>query len=194
MISKYPPGFCRLTRAALFLATLLAAGFAPAKPSDFITGNVRVQLLSDSLVRIELRGSEGFENRKTFQVVNRDWPGTAFTTNTNGNDFVILGQLCCARPAKCQVIGWCSHRIHQWPGALCLRRHPDEQPVAAGAGGQTGGLVVRRLAAAGAAAMGLDTTPKPMTNGGWDLGNNTPDVYVFVPRGDYRQLRKIFSS
>ena len=31
-----------------------------------------------------------------------------------------------------------------------------------------------------------------MPNGGWDLGNDAPDVYVFVPRGDYRQLRKDF--
>ena len=57
---------------------------------------------------------------------------------------------------KCQVFGWCSRRIHRWPDLYAVRRQTDEQPVAAGAGGQTDGLVVRRLAAAGAATMGID--------------------------------------
>ena len=29
-------------------------------------------------------------------------------------------------------------------------------------------------------------------NGGWDLSNDAPDVYVFVPRGNYFTLRKDF--
>ena len=33
-------------------------------------------------------------------------------------------------------------------------------------------------------------TPTP--NGGWDLSNDAPDVYVFVPGGDYRRLRSDF--
>jgi alpha-glucosidase (family GH31 glycosyl hydrolase) len=193
MISKYPPGFCRLTRAALFLATLLAAGFAPAKPSDFITGNVRVQLLSDSLVRIELRGSEGFENRKTFQVVNRDWPGTAFTTNTNGNDFVIHTASYVVRVPQSarsldgvRVESTDGRTGYTYDGKLTNSLWlpgPADQPVV--------------WSFADSPRMvpppwGLTPPPKPMTNGGWDLGNNALDVYVFVPRGDYRQLRKDF--
>jgi hypothetical protein len=35
---------------------------------DVIAGSVRVQLLSDSLVRLELKGAEGFEDRNPFHV------------------------------------------------------------------------------------------------------------------------------
>src|SRR5205085_2572398 len=38
-------------------------------------------------------------------------------------------------------------------------------------------------------------TPAPSEadkNAGWDLGNDAPDVYVFVPQGDYKKLRADF--
>ena len=35
-------------------------------------GDVRVQALSDTLVRIEGRGTNGFEDRYTFTVIDRD--------------------------------------------------------------------------------------------------------------------------
>ncbi|MBS1713477.1 MAG: DUF5110 domain-containing protein [Armatimonadetes bacterium] len=44
-------------------------------PAQYVSGNVRVQVLSDRLVRIEERGPKGFEDRPTFLVQNRDWPG-----------------------------------------------------------------------------------------------------------------------
>jgi hypothetical protein len=197
MISKFPPGFCRLTRAGLFLATLLAAGFAPAKPSDFITGNIRVQLLSDSLVRIEVRGSEGFEDRKTFHIVNRAWPGTAYTTNIAGNDVLIrtasyavrvpqnarsLDGVCVESPAGRTLYAFDGKLENsQWlPG-------PADKPQA-WAFADTPRLVPP--------AWGLTPPPKPMPEGGWDLGNpasgGTPDVYVFLPGGDYRRLRTDF--
>src|SRR5208283_3748132 len=79
---------------ALFASLVLfTAGIRPAMagagPQNVSTGTIRVQLLSDSLVRIEGRGAEGFEDRRTFHVLNRDWPGAAFTTNTDGNELVI---------------------------------------------------------------------------------------------------------
>ena len=43
---------------------------------EFIVGNVRVQLLSPTLVRLEQKGPKGFEDRKTYTVLNREWPGT----------------------------------------------------------------------------------------------------------------------
>ena len=39
---------------------------------------------------------------------------------------------------------------------------------------------------------GLTPPPQPMPNGGWDLSNNAPDIYVFVPRENYFTLRKDF--
>lgn len=48
--------------------------------AEIIVGNVRVQALSDTLVRIEPKGPKGFENRTTFMVIDRDsWAGIKIT-------------------------------------------------------------------------------------------------------------------
>jgi alpha-glucosidase (family GH31 glycosyl hydrolase) len=46
-----------------------------ARSGEAVVGDIRVQVLSDNLIRIEQRGPKGFEDRKTFTVVNRDWFG-----------------------------------------------------------------------------------------------------------------------
>jgi len=40
-----------------------------------VDDRVRVQALSPTLLRVEPQGPEGFEDRTTFMVVERDWPG-----------------------------------------------------------------------------------------------------------------------
>lgn len=65
------------------LAVFLFLESSRAATQGVIVGNVRVQWLSDSLVRLEWKGPEGFENRKTFHIVNRNWPGTDFSIQTN---------------------------------------------------------------------------------------------------------------
>lgn len=52
--------------------------------ADEIIGNVRVQVLSPTLVRIELKGPQGFEDRPTFHITGRSWPGAAVTRSSSG--------------------------------------------------------------------------------------------------------------
>ncbi|HKI70076.1 MAG TPA: hypothetical protein VKA67_10835 [Verrucomicrobiae bacterium] len=59
------------------------------KTYSVIVGKVRVQLLSRSLVRLESKGAEGFENRVTFHIVNRHWPGVSFTTTYVAGEVLI---------------------------------------------------------------------------------------------------------
>src|SRR3974390_2692427 len=91
--NSYHPGNTAARLALLLIAgaclTTAQTSTAKSGPRDIVVGKVRVQLLSDSLVRLELRGPEGFENRASFHVGNRDWPGTGFTTNVDGGDLVI---------------------------------------------------------------------------------------------------------
>ena len=113
----------RLMFPFIVCVCLVAAqtGIAESGSPDIVVGKVRVQLLSGSLVRLELRGPEGFENRATFHVVNRDWPGTAFTTNTDAGNVVIrTANLYGARSSKRQLAGRGAGGIHQRTIALCL--------------------------------------------------------------------------
>ena len=180
---------------------LLVAGFgsivSPLLASDsVITGSVRVQMLSDSLVRLEAKGIKGFEDRHTFHVANRDWPGTPYTTNVAGAEIVIstrnyvvhvlkgatsLSDTYVTSP-KGKVLyrfdGTLNNSV--WlpgpsahPGVLAFADAPRLIPPTTGLtpGGPTG--------------------PFPQTSG-WDINNDAPDIYVFVPSGSYQQLRKDF--
>ena len=58
------------------LATLAVSVEGTLRPEAEVTvGAVRVQALSDTLLRIEPRGPMGFEDNTTFMVVSRDWTG-----------------------------------------------------------------------------------------------------------------------
>jgi len=166
-----------------------------------------VQLLSDSLVRLEWQGTQGFENRQTFHVVNRDWPGAAFTTNTDGNDLVIHTANYVVRVPQI-AISFDGVRIESTNGRILYAYDgkltnsqwlpaPTDKPMV-WSFADSPRLVPPPwgLTPPAAPKRSAGGPPKPMTNGGWDLGNSasggTPDVYVFVPRGDYRQLRKDF--
>ena len=125
--------------------------------------------------------------------MNRDWPGTAFTTNTDGNDLVIhaanyvvrvpanAGSLDGVRVESPAGAAWYTYdgRLtnSQWLPA------PAEKPMAWSFADSP-----RLVPPPG----GLTPPRKSMPDGGWDLSNNAPDVYVFVPRGNYFTLRRDF--
>ena len=195
----------------LFFLKIVAAGLwllpglnvllntANAAPTDVVAGQVRVQLLSGSLVRLELKGPQGFEDRVTFHVANRDWPGTAFTTNLNAGEVVIQTA---------------NYSVRVPPNAASLDgvrvESADGRVLYTGDGRLENSRWLPGPAAEPQAWWFADTpriipppwglTPPPRTtdagcapsNGGWDLNNDAPDIYVFVPGGDYRRLRADF--
>jgi alpha-glucosidase (family GH31 glycosyl hydrolase) len=188
----------------MILAAFFCAAPLLAQPQGVVVGNVRVEPLSDSLVRIELKGAEGFEDRKTFHIVNRDWPGVAFTMQTNADSIDVRTATYTVRIPMATngvptmfdnvaVLAPDGTELYRYDGNLDNSKFlpaPSDNPQ------------VWSFADAPRIippAWGL-TPPPPMKvkhlvsieNGGWDLGNDAPDVYVFVPHGDYRQLRRDF--
>jgi alpha-glucosidase (family GH31 glycosyl hydrolase) len=180
----------------MMIATGLPAANAGAAPANVVVGQVRVQLLSESLVRIELKGREGFEDRTTFHILDRNWPGTPFTTNATGGEVVIRAARYAVRvPENANSLKGirvestdggelfnCTEALtnSQWlPG-------PSDKP-AVWSFADSPRLVPPPWGLTPAPA-GSD---RPQTEG-WDLDNDAPDVYVFVPGGDYRQLRRDF--
>mmetsp|Transcript_100953 Transcript_100953/g.301187 ORF Transcript_100953/g.301187 Transcript_100953/m.301187 type:complete len:811 (-) Transcript_100953:162-2594(-) len=67
-----------LVMLAVGSLAILEPGSSP--PYEAVLGNVRVQALSASLLRIELKGPRGFEDRPTFTVVDRGFPGVHLRT------------------------------------------------------------------------------------------------------------------
>ena len=180
-----------------------------ASVGSITIGSVRVSFLSDSLVRLELKGPEGFEDSNTFQIVNRDWPGADVADLTNFEDLTNF----LSRSLKTATNDYCEIRttgyIVRIPknaaslnGVTVLSTNGDVLY------GYTGDLTNSAWLPAPSdkpqawwfadtpriipPPWGLTPPPKPAANGGWDLSNNAPDIYVFVPHGNYFQLRKDF--
>jgi len=177
---------------------LVVIGFVASShaTSGVIAGNVRVQLLSDSLVRIELKGAEGFEDRATFHIVDRDWPGASFILQTNAGtidihctDFIVHVPENADSLEGVSISSPGDEILYQYSGVLTnsVWLPAPSEKVRAWSFADTPRIVPP--------AWGLTPPENPMPNGGWDLSNNAPDVYVFLPRGDYGdyfQLRKDF--
>ncbi|HZT21407.1 MAG TPA: TIM-barrel domain-containing protein [Verrucomicrobiae bacterium] len=167
-----------------------------AAPPGVEAGNVRVQVLSDSLVRLEVKGAEGFEDRPTFHVVNRDWPGAPFSVQTNAGtveihaaNFTVRVPENAASLDGAQIVAGDGAELWHYDGVLTNSvwlPAPSDHPQA-WAFADTPRLVPP--------PWGL-TPPPPArdhpANGGWDLSNPAPDVYVFLPRGSYFTLRRDF--
>jgi hypothetical protein len=77
-------------KAMALMAIFSTTWFLRANDS-VIVGSVRIEMLSGTVVRLESEGAEVFEDRTTFHVVNRNWPGTSYTRN------LISGQVVRAR-------------------------------------------------------------------------------------------------
>jgi len=182
--------------AAVMALPIFQASAATQLHNSVVVGKVRAQLLSDSLVRLELRGPEGFENRPTFHVLERKWPGVSFTTISNDSEILVRSP---------------RYIVHVPIGAASLEGVRVESP---------GGNILYRcdgklenskwLPSPGEKAQSWSFADSPRLippawgaapapagskvseTSGWDLGNNAPDVYVFIPGGDYRRLRADF--
>jgi alpha-glucosidase len=196
MTQHFREPFFSLKKLALLTAVLSATYARAAESQSVVVGNVRVQLLSDSLVRLELKGPEGFENRKTFHVVNRDWPGAAFSVKTNSGvveiraaDYSVQVPQNAASLDGARVLSPDGAELYHYDGNLENSRwlpSPSDKPQV-WSFADTPRIVPP--------PWGLTPAPSdsksPQTSG-WDVGNDAPDVYVFIPRGNYFTLRKDF--
>jgi hypothetical protein len=176
-----------LTSVAM-LATETQAVIASAE-----IGQLRIQALSPTLVRLEVKGPHGFEDRPTFHVVERAWPGAPLQRADSGGEVVLRsGRWSVQVPAQARdlrgvrITDAQGATLYAWDGRLTSTRAlpaPGERPLA-WAVADTPRIIPPPWGATPAPPGG----PFPDTSG-WDLGNDAPDLYVFLPGGDYAGLR-----
>jgi len=163
--------------------------------SQINLNDIRVQLLSKSLFRIEMKGKKGFEDRKTFTVVNRDWSGVKFEEVKNRNGKIITtADYKIIIPSNKTLKGI---KVFDNNGKLLIELDanipknsflpspsdlPDVWLMA-----DSPRIVPPEWGA----------TPPPadckLPNSGWDINNNAPDIYVFLPKkSGYVNFRKEF--
>jgi autotransporter-associated beta strand protein len=165
----------------------------------YFIGNVRVETLSPTVVRLEVQGPEGFEDRLTYHVVNRNWPGDNATIATSGSvvlittpDYVISVPKVAAPLSGITISNATGNLLWSYVG---LPSNTTALP------GPTDNLTAWAIADTPRmipASWGYNLEPANNTNNyntdGWDLNNDSPDLYVFLPKGNLRQLRSDFNA
>ena len=191
---------------SIFLVIIMIIGLLPAvyaAGSDEVIGNVRVQALSATLLRIEEKGPNGFEDRETYHVVKRDWKGLSMIRNEeNGVVSLATDYYTVTVPANASSLkGVC---VYGADGELLYTYDslPASQVALPAPGNTPEIFAVSDSPRVVPAEWGYTEQPESNTENistnGWDLSNDAPDVYFFMPQGDARTLRadfyKLFGS
>ncbi len=179
-------------RNVIFLFTALGP-LAHAQVSAEIVGDIRVEALSPTLVRIEKKGPLGFEDRPTFHVVERKWPGIPLKRAQEGNVVVLsTGKWMVIVPAdahdlsKIQIVDGFGHSLATGIDKASNSEWLPEPGTKFGSWAFKDGP--RIVPSKYGLTAGDPKDPLAATSG-WDLGNDADDVYVFLPSSNYHQLR-----
>ncbi len=169
-------------------AAVRGAAVCRADPAAAVVGDVRVEAVLPTVVRLEVRGPHGFEDRPTLRVLDRGPAGPALPVTADGGRAAIHGPTFTVRLphdatslAGAEVDGPDGHPVWTYAGPVSQNAWlpaPGDHP-AAWAFGDTPRL-----------ARTADPAAPHTGTVGWDAGNDAEDVYVFLPPGgDYRALR-----
>jgi alpha-glucosidase (family GH31 glycosyl hydrolase) len=179
----------------LLMIALFRIGYS--KMSEKIIGKIRIQPLSQNLVRIEQKGPQGFEDRETFSIKNRDWKGVVYDVEeVNSNVVVRTDKYSVVVPENCSSITEVEVKTNNKsiynftePTHEALLELPDPAEKIDGyAIWDTPRIIPPKWGATPA-----PENMKNSKNSGWDLSNDAPDVYVFIPgKGGYEKLRHDF--
>ena len=163
---------------------------------DVVIGDVRVQLLSDTLVRVEVKGPKGFEDRETYHITERDWEGAPYTTETVGDmvaistdNYVVYVPVGSRSLDGIYMTDRGGRVIWAYTG---LPEEPDYLP-------DPGNTPKAWAIADTPRVVPGDRGYAPLPEGeadngynGWDVDNDAPDMYIFVPMKNAKQLREDF--
>lgn len=161
-------------------------------------GNIRVSVLSSTLIRFEERGPHGFEDRNTFLVVDRSGPGAEVqveelateTTLTCGKHVVIIPRD--ANSLRQLVVREAGSGDFVWRLDGALPGRPAlPTPVQPGRVWALADSIRIVPPPWGACPPPEGNTLHPDVSG-WDLTNDSPDVYLFLHGGDLSAWRRDF--
>lgn len=164
--------------------------------TTLLCGDLRVQLLNNSLVRIESKGPKGFEDRKSYTVLNRDDWGDKVTytaTKTDGALKIATKDYTVVLPAEggagdVTVENAQGETIYTYMGLtytnVWLPSPSDE----------LASWYFTDSARVIPSDYGYSVSDENAPLQGWDFSNNATDIFVFLPKGDYKTFSADFVS
>ena len=176
-----------------------------ASGAEFIVGDIRVQTLSETLVRIELKGPKGFEDRTTYHITGRDqYAGlSASSTKIDGKTRIETSKYRVEIPDGANsltgvtVTDLKNRKLWEYNYSSV----PTSEVYLPAPGSTPRAWALSDNPRVYMPEWGYSTAPDPLpadagpaSLNGWDNTNNSADMYVFIPLGNAKQLRKDFTA
>ncbi len=166
-----------------------------SKPvTTLVYGNLRLQLLSDSLVRIESKGEKGFEDRASYTVFNRtDWGDKIAYTVSEGADFISIAtaEYTVVLPAsggagEAFITDNTGETIYTYRGLTNTNVYlPSPSDELTSWYFTDSPRVIP-------SDYGYSVSQSSAPLQGWDFNSNATDIFAFLPNGDYKTFMKDF--
>ena len=152
-------------------------------------GTVRVQLLSDTLVRIENKSGNSFENRESWIVTNRlDWEGVEGNEiKENGATKLVTEKYTVVIPdggnaESAYITNPAGETIWTFTGMTDTNVYiPSPSDELKSWNFTDSPRIIPSYE-------GYSVTEKTDPLQGWDFSNDATDIFVFLPQGDYTQF------
>ena len=178
------------------LAAILFVQLANAQSSEAVVGTMRIQCLSKNLIRIEQRGPNGFEDRNTFTVINRNWQGEAIKIQEQDSQTVLSTSLCRIElPKNCRSLEGIRIYLQNGKNQYRFSGMPPRDFLP---GPVSDDLIWILCDSPRLVPPEWGATPPPENfkdhpTSGWDTANSAEDVYVFLlEQGHYDRFRSEF--
>ncbi len=180
--------------SALPLSVLTAAA---KEGNGVVVGNVRVQTLSQSLARIEVKGPNGFEDRVTYNIANRDWDMAEYEiVNTAETVLIKTDSYTVSVPQNATSLENISITTPEGRVIWEYESLPSTREYLPEPGDTPDAWEIADTPRIVPAEWGYDEMPAGETEfadySGWDTTNDAADMYIFVAKGNYKQLLKDF--
>ena len=200
---------CALSAAMLLTAAVMPATALPGAKADAAVlqaaeqkgysteiGKLRVQTLSDTLVRVEVEGPKGFEDRETYHITGRDWKGVAAQVKTAaGETRVVTDYYTVHVPQGAESLQGVYVTDPSGKKIWTYTELPDNNQYLPEPGNTPAAWAIADNPRVVPSEWGYDYLPAGETDNGlngWDADNNAPDMYIFMPKGSAQQLRQDF--
>lgn len=163
-------------------------------PSYVTEGEIRVELLSDSIVRIEQKGERGFENRPSFVVSKRDgWEKVDYTTENEDGFVVIKTESYCVRvPENAQNVYECTIESADGDTLWTYETQSDSAVYLPSPSEELKSWSFNDSPRVIPSEDGYSVSKTWHNLNGWDLTNKADDIFVFLPGGDYKKFTSDF--
>ena len=164
-------------------------------PSYVVVGDMRVQLLSESLVRIEKEGPKGFENRSSFTVQKRSWDKIDYTQKTeNGYVVIETAKYIVYVPESAESCEGCYIVAKDGEELWRFDSDTDSNVYLPSPSDELDSWYFTDTPRVIPSEDGYDISILWYYNNGWDSSNDSQDVFVFLPDGDYETFTKDFTD